>query len=106
MELISPWTGWVVHAAHCLRGLALFVGVVGVGVLFATVVAAMCESVARVRPWMLGASVAVAVAATITVLVPPDEVLARTLVVHQLPPGADVNVDDLVHRLVVEAGQM
>ncbi len=102
MTLISPWTGYLVHAAYFIREIMLALGFISCGLLAFTFLYYFFEEPNKkvIEQYATGMLFVVAAAIAARLVIPPAEVMARIAIVHQLPEDADVEVVDELVRLV------
>lgn len=103
--MISPWTTIIVHVVSSVKDLLFFAGAVSPVVIVmgvAMIAGNMEKSIGK--KLIAGSCIAIALAITAHVLIPPSIALARILVVQQLPEDANIEVvDELVYRVCKEA---
>jgi signal transduction histidine kinase len=111
--MISPWTAIIVHIIVAIKSLLILAGfvsvmtaLIGVGLYIENIGEATEAAMQRAdagKKIITGSCIAIALAITAYVLIPPSTALARILVVQQLPEDADIEVvDELVYRVCKE----
>lgn len=105
MTLISPWTGYLVHAAYFIREIMLMFGFASAVILVIAIpFYCACEEEnwlkRNFKSYAMCMLFVVAAAIGARLVIPPAEVVARIAVMHQLPEDADAEVVDELVRLV------
>jgi hypothetical protein len=105
MTLISPWTGYLVHATYFIREIMFMLGFASVVILASTIpFYCACEEEnwlkRNFKSYAMCMVFVVAAAIGTHLVIPPAEVMARIAIVHQLPEDADAEVVDELVRLV------